>query len=113
MLPADDPRIPSIASAAEPGGPLQELRILPSGVSMEMSSVFIWEHVNAYIQQLTEGRVYVEKVHVWEHERNSGLVEVDEDTARHSAEQYSHEMLVENPCWEWESPADLLARINS
>ena len=113
VLPADDPRIPSIASAAEPGGPLQELRILPSGVSMEMSSVFIWEHVNAYVQQLTEGRVYVEKVHVWEHERNSGFVEVDEQTARRSAEQYSHEMLVENPCWEWESPANLLARINS
>lgn len=116
VLPADDPRLASIEEAAKPGGPLAELRILPSGVSMEMSSVFIWEHVNAYIQKITLGRVFIEKVHVWEHERNSGFVEVDEDTARINAAQYLKDWegmeLPLQPRWDWEAPYDLLKRIN-
>ena len=63
LFPANDPRlnqIKKIASQTYP--PLFNYRILPYGVSMEMSSLFIWEQVNPYIVEQTQGRCYVERV---------------------------------------------------
>ena len=117
VLPADDPRIDTLEEATKPGGPLAELRVLPSGVSMEMSSLFIWEHVNAYIYNTSGGRVVVEKVHVFEHERNSGFLEVDIDTAMTQAERYTRndnglDFLPMIPRWDWEAPLDAMERVN-
>ena len=116
VLPADDPRLSNIEGAAQPGGPLAELRILPSGVSMEMSSLFIWEHVNHYIMQKTDNRVFVEKVKVFEHERNSGFLEADRDSALRSAnalQSAGAELLLKKPKWDWEAPLDALRRVNN
>lgn len=78
VLPADDPRLESITpEMTAPGGVLQNLRVLPYGVSMEMSALFIWKAVNPYIYHTTNGRVYVERVECREHERNSAFIEVD------------------------------------
>lgn len=115
-LPADDPRLETIPEVmTEPGQILGTLRVLPSGVSMEMSSVFIWEHVNHYIYKVTNGRCYVERVRVYEHNRNDAMCEVDEATAKEDAQRKMTlgELLPKKPRWEWESPADLMARINS
>jgi hypothetical protein len=116
VLPADDPRIGDIPDVmVNDGGLLGTLRVLPSGVSMEMSSVFIWEHVNHYIYKITDGRCYVERVRVYEHERNDAMCEVDEDTAKRNAEHKIDDMrrlLVKQPRWTWESPKDLMKRIN-
>jgi 6-pyruvoyl-tetrahydropterin synthase len=116
VLPADDPRIEVIPDhMVDTGGLLGTLRVLPSGVSMEMSSVFIWEHVNHYIYKITDGRCYVERVRVYEHERNDAMCEVDEDTAKRNAEHKIDDMrqlLVMQPRWRWESPKDLMKRIN-
>lgn len=117
ILPADDPRLETLAQAAHPGGPLAELRVMPSGVSMEMSSLFIWEHVNAYIYHTSGGRVVVEKVQVFEHERNSGMLEVDIQSAKKQALNYSktypeHDFLPHIPRWDWEAPKDAMARVN-
>ena len=115
VLPADDPRLESLLISPHviPGGVLGTLRVLPSGVSMEMSSVFIWEHVNHYIYKTTNGRCYVERVRVYEHERNDAMCEVDEETARADAQRKmpSGEVLPLKPRWEWESPKDLLKRL--
>lgn len=118
VLPADDPRLADIPKAlTEPGGVLGTLRILPSGVSMEMSSVFIWEHVNHYIYNVTDGRCYVERVRVYEHNRNDAMCEVDRDTAAADAERKSlaaeDEFLPMQQRWEWEAPRNLVARINN
>jgi 6-pyruvoyl-tetrahydropterin synthase len=87
VLPANDPRLHLLTEELTgPGGLLGTVRILPSGVSMEMSSVFIWEHVNHYIYKITQGRCYVERVRVYEHDRNDAMVEVDEATASASAQ---------------------------
>ena len=116
VLPADDPRIGEIPDVMTAGtGLLGNLRVLPSGVSMEMSSVFIWEHVNAFIVAITEGRCYVERVRVYEHERNDAMCEVDEATAKTNAGNYlqTHsQTLPQNPRWNWEAPKDLMKRIN-
>ena len=116
VLPADDPRLKLITEELTvPGGILGTLRVLPSGVSMEMSSVFIWEHVNHYIYKVTNGRCYVERVRVYEHNRNDAMCEVDEATAKRSAQDKIDDMrlvLVKQARWDWESPKDLMNRLN-
>lgn len=81
-LPADDPRLGEInAELLKVGGLLNTVRVLPYGVSMEMSSLFIIEHIGLYIMYLTKGRCYVSKVECFEHERNSAFVTMDRGTA--------------------------------
>jgi len=115
VLPADDPRLDSLRTSEhyQYKGLLGTLRVLPSGVSMEMSSLFIWEHVNAYIYQTTSGRCYVERVRVYEHERNDAMVEVDEATAKVDAQRKipSGNLLPMKPEWQWEAPKDALKRV--
>jgi 6-pyruvoyl-tetrahydropterin synthase len=114
VLPANDPRIDDIPDTLrQPGQIFGTLRVLPSGVSMEMSSLFIWEHVNAYIYNITNGRCYVERVRVYEHDRNDAMVEVDEETARADAQRKapSGELLPMKPEWNWEAPKDLIKRL--
>jgi len=114
VLPADDPRLENIPQEmTDSGGLLGTLRVLPSGVSMEMSSLFIWEHVNAYIYRITSGRCYVERVRVYEHDRNDAMVEVDQDTARADAQRKmpNGDLLPMKPRWEWESPEDAILRL--
>ncbi|QIG70620.1 6-pyruvoyl tetrahydropterin synthase protein [Rhizobium phage RHph_I1_18] len=111
VLPADDPRIKDIPrEMTEPGGLLQTLRILPYGVSMEMSSLFVWEQVNPYIYQLTGGRVYVPRVEIKEHEKNSGFIIVDRESASKQAQ-----LRIPGKCylqkqrfWDYMSPAEAL-----
>jgi len=114
VLPADDPRLEHITEELTvPGGLLGTVRVLPSGVSMEMSSLFIWEHVNAYIYEVTQGRCYVERVEVFEHDRNAGQVVVDGDTARSAAETKVEKGKL-LPCqvrWDWEAPRDAVKRL--
>jgi len=113
VLPADDPRLENIPQEmTDSGGLLGTLRVLPSGVSMEMSSLFIWEHVNAYIYRMTHGLCYVERVRVYEHERNDAMVEVDQDTARADAQRkMPSSLLPMKPRWDWEAPRDALRRL--
>jgi len=117
VLPADDPRIADIPDTmVDNGGLLGTLRVLPSGVSMEMSSVFIWEHVNAYIYDITGGRCYVERVRVYEHERNDAMCEVDRATAQANAVEYLQKfnlVLPQKLRWDWEAPQDLMKRLES
>ena len=115
VLPADDPRIGDIPDVmTDSGGLLGTLRVLPSGVSMEMSSLFIWEHVNYYIYKITHGRCYVERVRVYEHDRNDAMVEVDDETARSDAQRKmtTDETLPMKSRWDWESPKDALKRLS-
>lgn len=116
VLPADDPRLEQLRSSdhTEANGLLGTLRVLPSGVSMEMSSVFIWEHVNHYIYKITQGRCYVERVRVYEHERNDAMTEVDQYTAQQDAQckMPLGEALPLKAHWDWESPKDLLKRLD-
>lgn len=116
LLGADDPGLDTIPEAQlEPGGLLSGLRALPSGVSMEMSSMFIWEHVCPYIYHKTGGRVWVERVESREHERNSAFIEVDEETARNHCEKFkvTGSFLPLRPIWEFEAPRSAITRLES
>lgn len=115
VLPANDPRLNDIPKElTSPGQVLGTLRVLPSGVSMEMSSLFIWEHVNHYVYKTTNGRCYVEGVRVYEHERNDAMVVVDEKDAKSSAQRKiasDEALLPKKSRWDWESPAEAIARL--
>lgn len=117
VLPADDPRLGDIPdSMTVPGGVLGTLRVLPSGVSMEMSSLFIWEHVNRYIYTVTDGRCYVERVRVYEHNRNDAMCEVDKDTAFADAQSKmanAVDILPLKARWDWEAPIDAIVRLSN
>ena len=117
VLPADDPRLEQLRSSdhVKQNGLLGTLRVLPYGVSMEMSSLFIWEHVNAYIYQHTSGRCWVERVRVYEHDRNDAMCEVDRDTAKLDAQRKipSGDLLPMKPAWDWETPWQAMQRLNN
>lgn len=116
LVGADDPALETVEDHHMlNGGLLSSLRVLPSGVSMEMSSMFVWEHVNPYIYHMTGGRVYVERVEMKEHARNSAFVEVDKATASEQAEQYrsTADFMPKVPIWEFEAPRAALDRLNN
>lgn len=113
LLPANDPRIKNISNQMlQPGGLLGTLRLLPYGVSMEMSSLFVWEHVNPYIWDTSNKRVYVSRVEIREHEKNSAFIEVNEQEAINQAYDYSikhKEFLPKKEFWEYCSPQKTLS----
>lgn len=116
VLGADDPRLPLPESVIGPNGVLATLRVLPYGVSMEMSSMFIWEHLNPYIFQVTSGRCVIVNVESIEHERNSAWFETDETHAMAQAENYlasGVELLPKKRIWEFEKPKDAFARLSN
>lgn len=125
LLPANDGRIKGITDdMLKPGGLFAKLRVLPHGVSMEMSSLFIWENVSSYITHVTKGRCYVSRVECREHECNSAFITVDRATAINTynyamtvgkemglkVEDY---MLVKREYWEPLSPSRVIDWYNS
>lgn len=114
VLGADDPRLEQITEdMCEAGGLFNGLRVLPYGVSMEMSSLFIWEHVNPYVYHTTGGRCYVERIEIKEHERNSGILEVGTREAILQAQDFKPDsnFMQLKPVWEHEPPQEAYKRI--
>ena len=66
----DDPQLATFRLLAASG--LVELRVLPA-VGCEAVAEYAFSHVNAFIGQKTQGRVWVESVEVKEHGGNSAL----------------------------------------
>ena len=111
VFPANDPRLADIPQQmTQSGGILSTIRVLPYGVSMEMSSLFVWEQVNPYIYRVTEGRVYVSRVEIKEHERNSGFLQVDRQTASYQARQAIEQgkVLQMERFWPYASPQNVI-----
>lgn len=114
LSPADDPRMEAILQAEEQG--LVDLRILPYGVSMEMSALFVWEQVNPYINWLTKGRAYVSKVEIKEHDANSGILDVPANIGYAQGNKVAREYAaigtvpapVQKAKWDWVAPLDAL-----
>lgn len=104
VIPANDPRKDEILKANDMmNPPMFQARVLPYGVSMEMSSLFIWEQVNPYIVEVTNGRCYLERVDCVEHDSNSAFIEVDEAAAMRQA-RGARDYLVCQPQWDWAEP---------
>lgn len=118
LLPANDPRLEEIPlKMKQPGGILGTIRVLPYGVSMEMSSLFVWEHVNTWMYEETAGRVLVTRVEIKEHERNSGIFQTSYKKARRHAASQAYQLgnppLKLQQFWKYESPDAAIYRIEN
>lgn len=70
---ADDPLLEMFKQLHEVGG--CDLRIMEKGVGIERFTEFCFNIADAHIREKSVGRCWVERVEVWEHEKNSGIVE--------------------------------------
>jgi len=52
-----------------------ELVVMEDGVGIERFAEFCYNMANDYVDDLTQGRCWCEKVEVWEHEGNSAIFE--------------------------------------
>ena len=69
----DDPQLPLFQVMNSQG--ICDLRIMEKGVGIERTAEFCFDIANEHIKQLTNGRCWVKKVEVWEHELNSATYE--------------------------------------
>lgn len=115
LIPANDPRKDDIIKFNNTQTPLMfQIRVLPYGVSMEMSALFIWTQLNPYIYKITDGRCYVEKVECIEHDSNAAFVEFSEIVAlKHAENTPEDQLLVMKPEWQWTSPNIAVAALNA
>lgn len=68
---ADDPLLEGFKSLHTAGG--CDLRIMEGGVGIEKTAEWCFHKANEYCQNITNGRCWVNKVEVWEHEKNSAI----------------------------------------
>jgi 6-pyruvoyltetrahydropterin/6-carboxytetrahydropterin synthase len=68
----DDPYLPQFKQMDKDG--VIQLRILPA-TGCERFAEFLFEIINAFLKEETDGRVKATKVEVYEHERNSASYE--------------------------------------
>lgn len=68
---SNDPLLPILKQLYEAGG--CDLRIMDKGVGIERSAEWCFEQSDKYIKASTNDRCWVEKVEVWEHEKNSAI----------------------------------------
>lgn len=107
---ANDPRMPALLAARD-AGILATLRVLPYGVSMEMSALFVWEQTNPYIGASSDGRCYISEIEMRENNKNSGIITFDENTARKQQQNWNKPTLEEKPLWNFVSPKEALSSI--
>jgi len=68
----DDPLLEGFKALHAAGG--CDLRIMPGGVGIEKTAEWCFKAAQQHCHILTNGRCWVEKVEVWEHEKNSAII---------------------------------------
>ena len=70
LIAYDDPLLGEFISLEQKGG--CNLNVMPSeyGPGIEDSCKYVYDNINPMIQEKTNGRVWIEKVRVYEHENN-------------------------------------------
>lgn len=69
---ADDPLLDMFKQLHDKGG--CDLRIMPDGVGIERTAEWCFRAADDIIRKQTDGRCWVAKVEVWEHDKNSAVV---------------------------------------
>lgn len=114
VFPAQDSRInsPEFKKMMEPGQPLATARILPYGVSMEMSSLFVYEQINGYVYETSGGRCAITHINFMENDINAGQLAVDFKRSHQIGCALSNKpQLVEKQMWRFEEPLVATERI--
>jgi len=90
----DDPKLELFKQMHNEG--VCDLRIMPKGVGIERTAEWCFDVADAHVRGLTKGRCWVERVEVWEHEKNSAIAIANKECCedrrtsckKHQAEQY-------------------------
>jgi 6-pyruvoyltetrahydropterin/6-carboxytetrahydropterin synthase len=69
---SDDPLLSSFRELHRVGA--VDLRIMVGGVGIERTAEWCFKTADRHIREMTNNRCWVEKVEVWEHEKNSAIV---------------------------------------
>jgi len=72
---SDDPLLEGFKSLHTSGG--CDLRIMDNGVGIERTAEWCFNAADNYIRNITNNRCWVDKVEVWEHDKNSAIVSSD------------------------------------
>jgi 6-pyruvoyltetrahydropterin/6-carboxytetrahydropterin synthase len=70
---ADDPLLEQFKALHASGA--ADLRIMEKGVGIERTTEWCFEVADAHVRGITKNRCWVEKVEVWEHDKNSAIAE--------------------------------------
>ncbi len=68
---ADDPTLPIFEELVKADA--CDLRIMPNGTGIERIAEWCFDTSDQYVKALTKGRCWVDRVEVWEHEKNSAI----------------------------------------
>lgn len=113
VFPANDPRLEAIKQARE-AGLISTARLLPYGVSMEMSSLFLFEQANGYVYATSGGRCAITDIEFREHDSNAGSFSIDINKSLEIGKRINDSntsQLVMESDWKFELPADAIKRI--
>jgi len=77
----DDPLLPLFEELDKQGG--LDLRIMPEGTGIEKIAKFCCEKMQEFVNNQSNGRVWVDKVEVFEHEENSAIFTGNEDELKY------------------------------
>jgi 6-pyruvoyltetrahydropterin/6-carboxytetrahydropterin synthase len=66
-----------------------DLRIMKNGVGIERTAEWCFTAANDYCKNITNGRCWVERVEVWEHEKNSAICTMQRSDINDSQQKYS------------------------
>ena len=88
---ADDPLIEKFKDLHNLGA--VDLRIMEKGVGIERTAEWCFEHADKHVREITNNRCSVDKVEVWEHEKNSAIYTAQrpdncKERSKHIAQQY-------------------------
>jgi len=112
LFEASDPRIKDVLAFNETLDiPLYNIRVLPSGVSMEQTALFVASYLNPYILDVTDGRCWISRLEVRENDKNSGILEMDYIDAQAMKDCLGNrERLPKETVYEYISPKQLVER---
>ena len=70
VISSDDPHLDTFKELHEKG--IIDLRVM-DGVGIEKFAEYCYNLASGFIEDMTDGRCWVKKVEVWEHEKNSAI----------------------------------------
>lgn len=79
LINSDDPKLDSFLEDEKQGKCLVTVMDVSKqhGAGMEGSCYWVYDSLNPIVQKLTNNRVNISKVQVWEHENNSAILEIE------------------------------------
>lgn len=90
----DDPHLPLFEQLHDKE--IANIRVMKDGVGIEKTAQWCFNVANTHIQHITKNRCWVEKVEVWEHEKNSAIYTLENkeilNEKKHIAEQYEFKL---------------------